>query len=117
MRKIEVKIRQIIWAFKQSFNPTNYDLVIYQGKEYFIKTSLAGENIWNLFVKYEIKPIHRYIKGQDLKVVHSFKRFINVFKTYLRFQKQNWGLIDYRNPIGTRLCYNNSDDIYFLRIF
>ena len=117
MRKLEVKIRQIIWAFKQSFKPTTYDLVIYQGKEYFIKSSLTGENVWNLFKKSEKEATHRYIKGQDLKVVQTVKRFINVFKNHLRFQKQSWGLIDYGNPIGTRLSYNNSEDICFRRQF
>ena len=117
MRKIEVKIRQIIWAFKQSFKPTTYDFVIYQGEKYYIKSSLTGENVWNLFEKDEKEPTHRYIKGKDLKVVQSFKRFINVFKNHLIFQKQSWGLIDCGNPIGTRLSYNNSDDIYFRRSF
>ena len=53
MRKIEVKIRQIIWAFKKSFEPTTYDFVIYKGEKYFIKSSLTGENIWNIFKKGE----------------------------------------------------------------
>ena len=113
MRKIEVKVRQIIWAIKQSFKPTTYDLVIFQEKEYYIKSSLTGENVWNLFEKGEKEPTHRYIKGQDLKVVQSIKRFANVFKNHLKFQKQSWGLIDCGNPIGTRLSYNNSEDIYF----
>ncbi len=117
MRKIEVKIRQIIWAFKQSFKPTTYDFVNYKGKEYFIKSSLTGVNVWNLFVNGEKEPTHRYIKGQDFKVVQSVKRFINVFKNHLIFQKQNWGLIDCGNPIGTRLSYHNSEDIYFRRSF
>lgn len=117
MRKIEVNFKQIIWAFKQSFKPTTYDLVSYQGKHYFIKSSLTGENVWNLFEKGEIKPTHKYIKGQDLKVIQSMKRFINVFKNHLRFQKQSWGLIDCGNSIGTRLSYNNSEDIYFRRSF
>jgi hypothetical protein len=117
MRKIEVKIRQIIWALKKSFKPTTYDLVVYQGKEYYIKSSFTGENVWNLFEKGTKEPTHIYIKGQDLKVVYSTKRFINVFKNLLRFQKQSWGLIDCGNPIGTRLSYNNSEDIYFRRLF
>ena len=117
MRKIEVKIRQIILAFKQSLKPTTYDLVIYQGKQYFIKSSFTGENVWNLFEKGEKEPTHRYIKGKELKVVQSVKRFINVFKNHLRFQKQSWNLIDCGNPIGTRLSYHNSEDIYFRRSF
>jgi len=115
LRKTEVKIRQIIWAFKQSFKPMTYDFVIYQGEEYFIKSSLTGENVWNLFKKGEKEPIHRCIKGDDIEIVKSFKRFINVFKNHLRFQKESWGLIDYGNPIGTRLSYINSDNIYFRR--
>lgn len=113
MRKIEVKIRQIIWAFKQSLNPTTYDLVIYKGKKYFIKSSLTGENIWNLFEKGEKEPTHYRVKGNDLKLIQSYKRFITVFKNDLLFQKQCWESIDYDNPIGTRLSYNNSEDIYY----
>lgn len=115
MRKIEVKIRQIIWALKQSFKPTTYDFVVYQGEKYLIKASLTGENIWNLYVEGKKEPIHEFIKGSDFKVVLSLKRFVNVFNGHLRFQKQYWGLIDYRNPLGTRLSYNNSNDIYFSR--
>lgn len=117
MRKIEVKIRQFIWALKQSFKPTTYDLVVYQGKKYYIKSSLTGENVWNLFEKGEKEPTHRYVKDSEIKFVQTLKRFISVFKNHLSFQKQNWGLIDYGNPIGTRLSYNNSTDIYFRRSF
>jgi hypothetical protein len=113
MRKIEVKIRQIIWAFKKSFKPTTYDLVVYQGKQYFIQPSFTGDDVWHLFDWVDNKPIHARIKGENLKVVQSAKRFINVFKQHLRFQKQNWESIDCGNPIGSRLCFNNSDDIYF----
>lgn len=111
MRKIEVNIRQIIWSFKQFFKPTTYDLVNYQGKYYFIKPSLTGENIWNLFEHGKKEPTHKYIKGNSFKIIQSLTRFINVFKQHLIFQKQNWGLIDCTNPIGTRLSYNNSEDI------
>jgi hypothetical protein len=117
MRKLEVKIRQFIWAFKQSFKPTTYDLVIYQGEEYYIKSSLIGENVWNLFKKGINTPIHLQVKGNELKVVHSVNRFIKVFKNHLRFQVQYWGLIDHNNPIGTRLSYNNSDDIFYPKSF
>lgn len=115
MRKIEVLIRQVVWSFKQTFKPTTYDLVIYQGRKYFIKSSLTGENVWNLFESGTKEPTHRYIDGDDIKVVQSLKRFISVFKKHLKFQKQNWMLIDCENPVGTRLCYNNSDDITFGR--
>jgi hypothetical protein len=94
-----------------------HDLVIYQGKEYFIKSSLTGINIWNLFEKGKNKPTHYRVKGEDFKLTQSFKRFIIVFRNHLKFQKQSWGLIDYQNPIGTRLSYNNSDDIYFHKSF
>lgn len=113
IRKIEVKIRQVFWAFMQSFKPTTYDLVLYKGKKYFIKSSLTGENIWNLFEQGTTEPTHRCIRGNDIKVVQSVKRFANVFKNHLRFQIQNWQLIDCDNPIGTRLSYYNSENIFF----
>lgn len=115
MRKIEVKIRQFLWALKKSFEPTTGDAVIFQGQEYFIKTSLTGENIWNLFDIGTKELIYSYIKGNDFKVIRSFSRFKRVFKHNLAFQKLNWGLIDCENPIGTRLSYNNSEDIYFYK--
>lgn len=117
MRKIEVIIRQLVWAFMQSFKPTSYDIVIYKGKRYYIKYNFSSENIWNLFDLNDHSLVKAHVKGSDLKIVQSLKRFVNVFKTHLTFQKQNWGSIDYCNPVGTRLSYNNSDDIYFHKRF
>lgn len=117
MRKLEVKIRQIIWAINQSFKPTTHDKVIYKGNFYYIKSSLTGENVWNIFENGEKEPTHRYIKGQDLKVVHSYKRFIRVFKQHMFFQKTSWQRIDCSNPIGTRLSYISSDNIFFMRSY
>lgn len=117
MRKLEVKIKQIIWSLKQSFKPSTYDTVIYQGNKYFIKSSLTGENIWNLFEKGEKKPKHYRISGDELKIAYSLKRFINSFKKHLLFQRQNWGLIDCKNPIGTRLSYLSSENIYFHKCY
>jgi hypothetical protein len=116
MRKIEVKIRQIIWAYKKSFKPTTYDFVIYKGEKYFIKSSLTGENIWNLYKKGEKKPSHNYINGNNFKKINSLKLFTKNFKQHLNFQKQNWGSIDLNNSIGTRLSYISSDNIMFNNI-
>lgn len=113
MRKIEVKIRQLFWAFTEALKPTNYDLVIFQGKRYYIKSSLTGYNIWNLFEKNNSEPIHKYIKGNNLKVVHSIKRFIPIFKQKMYFQKSCWQKLDFSNPFGTRLSYLNSNNIYY----
>ena len=117
IRQLEIKIRQIIWAFKKSFKPTSYDIIIYKGKQYYIKSSLIGENIWDLYENDKIDPTHRYIKCEEFKVIQSVKRFINVFKNYLIFQKQYWESIDLMNPIGKRLSFKNSDDIYFNKKF
>lgn len=113
MRTLEVKIRQILWSFKRCFKPTTYDCVKYKGEKYYIKSSLCGHNIWDLYEKGNQNPIFKYIKGKDLKIIHSLKRFKVVFNQHLRFQKTSWGLIDCSNPIGTRLSYNNSNDIHF----
>ena len=89
MREIEVKIRQIIWAFKISFRPTTYDRVEYKGDYYYIKSSLVGENIWNLFKKDAWLPTYRNILGNEFKIKNSLKRHILVFKFHLNFQKLN----------------------------
>jgi len=113
MRKIEVKLRQYIWSFKKCFKPSSYDLVIYQNETYYIKSSMVGNDIWNLY-KHEIEtPIFYRINGKKLKVKHSWKRFKNNFKQNLSFQEQNWQTIDLEKPFGTRLSYINSDNIVF----
>ena len=113
MRKLEVKIRQFIWAFNKCFLPTTYDKVLYNGNMYFIKSSLCGENIWDLFELNRKTAVYSRIKGIDLKVIHSLKRFILVFKQHMFFQKTNWEKIDCMNPLGTRLSYINSENIFF----
>jgi len=115
MRKAEVKIRQIIWAIKMSFKPTTYDLVEFKGNNYYIKSSLCGEDIWELYEKGNTKPVYSRIRGNELKIIKSFKRFKEVFKHYMRFQVTSWQSIDCRNPIGTRLSYINSENIKFYR--
>ena len=113
IRRIEVKIRQVFWSFRKAFRPVNYDIVVYKGEKFFIKTSFNGHDIWNLYKKGETNPAYKHIKGNELKIVHSVKRFICVFKDSLKFQEYAWGLIDCNNKIGTRLSYKNSEDIYF----
>ena len=113
MRKIEVKIRQIIWSINKSFKPTNYDKVIYKGNVYYIKSSLKGENVWNLFEKTKDNPTYSYIRGNEIKIVNSFERFIRVFKKHMYFQKTSWQRIDCTKPIGTRLSYLSSENIRF----
>jgi len=113
MRKLEVKIRYIIWAIKQSFKPTTHDLVEYNENLYYIKSSLTGNDIWNLNKKGEKEITFYYVKGKDLKLVHSFDRFKRVFKQHLWFQNTSWYSIDIRRPLGRRICYINSDNIRF----
>lgn len=113
MRKLEVKIRQIIWSIYKSFKPTTYDLVEYKGERFYIKSSLTGENVWNLFEKRKDEPTYRYIKGEDLKIVHSLFRFYTVFKSHMFFQWSSWQQIDCSKPLGTRLSYYSSENIKF----
>jgi len=115
MRKLEVKIRQIIWSFKMTFKPTTYDLVEFKNNKYYIKSSLCGEDIWNLFEKGKDKCSYSHIRGNELKIIHSFKRFKEVFNHYMFFQKSSWQSIDCKNPIGTRLSYINSENIKFFK--
>lgn len=113
IRKIEVLIRILVWSFNQTFKPTTYDDVVYNGKHYYIKSSFTGYNIWNLYESESREQIHSYIKGSDLKIIHSLRRFRVVFKGNLNFQLNNWYMIDCSKPIGSRLSYNNSDNIKF----
>jgi hypothetical protein len=113
MRKLEVKVRYIIWAIKESFKPTTYDLVEYKENYFYIKSSQTGYDIWNLSLKGSKNSTYNYIKGKDLKIVHSFKRFKRVFKQHLRFQNTTWYSIDIRKPLGTKICYINSNNICF----
>jgi hypothetical protein len=115
MRKLEVKIRQITWSINQSFKPTTYDLVEFMGNKYYIKSSLTGEGVWNLYLKVSKEPNHRFIRTNELKLIHSFGRFVRVFKEHMFFQWSSWQSIDCRNPIGTRLSYLSSDNIRFHR--
>jgi len=115
MRKIEVKIRQIIWAFFSSFNITNYDEVLYNGKKYYVKSSLTGLDKWSLYTKQNVKPVYYSIKGKDLKLKNNITRFLKVFEEKMYFQVSNWQSIDLRNPLGTRLSYYNSENIMFYK--
>jgi hypothetical protein len=123
IRKIEVLLRQFYWAFKESFKPTTYSIVKYHGAEFYIKSSLTGHNIWDLYplngkVKasmfFHINPNKgcvEQIHGSQLQVLYSWKKFKEDFKSHLDFQKSYWGLIDEQKPIGTRLSYINSENI------
>jgi hypothetical protein len=113
MRNIEVAIRQLFWAIKRTFSPTTHDAVLYKNKVYFIRPSGKGHDRWNLFKSFGRPTTFRAIKGEDLQVLHSFKRTRFEFKSKLAFQHGYWGDIDRRSPIGTRLSYNNADDISF----
>lgn len=113
LRKLEVKIRQIAWSVKRSLEPTTYDSVTYKGMSYYIKSSYTGHNKWNLFDSTSQKPIFTNVKGKELKVKHSFRRFVDVVKRHMYFQKSNWESIDCNKNIGSRLSYNNSNDIKF----
>lgn len=114
MRKLEVKIRQIIWAFKNSFKPSECYSVEFQGETCNIKPSFTGHNIWNVTPKNIDNLTFYRINGSELKVnLHSFSRWYLNFKHLYLHQKWSWYSIDIRKPIGTRLSYINSDNIMF----
>tara|TARA_R110000782_G_scaffold40768_1_gene94077 strand:+ start:286 stop:630 length:345 start_codon:yes stop_codon:yes gene_type:complete len=114
MRKLEVKIRQTIWAFKKSFEPSECFSVNYEGFEFVIKPSFTKDNCWNLYARGTKEPLFYRIDGNKLKVNYrSFKRWFSNFKSMYRHQKFSWYSIDIRKPIGTRLSYISSDNIRF----
>lgn len=125
IRQIEVVIRQNLYAFVNSFKPTTYSIVKYQGDKFYIKSSLSGHNIWDLYpidkdktigkfwaINPQTGAIHR-IHGSQLVHVMSWRKFKEDFKSHLQHQKSSWRLIDNRKPIGTRLSYINSENIKF----
>lgn len=112
IRYFEVKIRQIVQSIKAIFIPTSYDEVYYEDVQFYVKPSYTGYNIWNLHLK-NVKGVFLYrVNGEDLKIIHSFSRSVKVFKKHYKFLKNNWESVDIKNPIGSRLTYINSDDIY-----
>ena len=114
MRKIEVKIRHLFWAFKKSFEPSQCYSVNYNGVEFCIKPSFTKSNCWNLYHKGLDYPSFERIDGKDLKVnLVSFNRWFNHFKSMYKFQKWSWYNIDCKKPFGSRLSYINSDNIRF----
>ena len=114
MRKLEVKIRQIIWAFKKSFEPAECFSVNYQGFKFVIKPSFTKDNCWNLHARGNKTPLFYRIDGNELKVNYiSFKKWFGNFKSMYLHQKWSQYSIDIRKPIGTRLSYINSDNIRF----
>lgn len=104
IRKLEVKIRYVIWAITQLKEPTSYDTVIFNGRQHWIEYANPH---------WKIKNIPGQLKKQDFKIVRGFKRDIRVFKQRYKFQKTSWYSIDYRNPFFTRISYMSSDNIHF----
>jgi hypothetical protein len=114
MRKIEVIIRQLIWAFNKSFDPAECFSVNYKGFELIVKPSFTKDNCWNLCKRNTDSSLLYRIEGSNLKVnYHSFKRWYENFKNMYRHQKWSWYSIDIRNPLGSRLSYISSDNIKF----
>ena len=114
MRKIEVWVRQVIWAFNKTLLPDSGDLVLYGGIKYYIKPSLTAEDTWNLYLLGSKGIAHRRVAGRDLSVVRSFRGSVRVFKSHLNFQKHNWGMLDCLHPVGRRLIYLSSYDIRYI---
>lgn len=111
MRRLDVKIRQLIWAIREAKKPQPYDKVQYGLGEYYIKSSFTGYNKWNLYPIGGDEVIHCNIKGENLIVINYYGRFIRTVLSKLKFQKQTWQRIDLQNPVGTRLSYINSDSV------
>lgn len=114
MRKLEVKIKHVIWAFKESFKPSECYSVQFQGITCNIKPSFTGYNIWNVTPKITEGLTFYRVKGSELKVnLHSFNRVYQNFKHLYRHQKWSWYSIDIQKPFRSRISYINSDNIQF----
>ena len=114
MRKIEVKIKHLIWAFKRSFEPAECYSVDYRGFTFVIKPSFTGSNKWNLYAKGINEILFSDVKSEDLKAnLISFNRWFNNFKSMYKFQKWSWYSIDCKKPLGSRISYINSDNTRF----
>lgn len=105
-RKLEVKIRYIIWAFKMLSYPTTYDKINYQGT---LGVLTNGVNAPRWKTNITKNQIHQ----NTFLVIRGFKRDFRVFKQRYSFQMSSWYYIDYRNKLGSRISYYNSNDIRF----
>src|SRR5690606_10150999 len=106
MRKIEVKIRYIVWAYKRLSFPTTYDKINYQGDEGYC---INGVNSPMWLTSLSNQRIHE----SKFLVIRSVKRDIIVFKEHYLFQLRYWYSIDNRNKLFTRISYYNSNNIKF----
>jgi hypothetical protein len=114
IRKIEVKIRYIIWAFEESFKANSNYYAKYNGNMYYLKNEIYSENIWSLISIKDTNVKLQYINIKDFKVIiPSIGCFIRTFKSKMFFQNSSWFAIDIRKPIGNRISYNNSNNIKF----
>jgi hypothetical protein len=114
IRKLEVKIRYAIWAFQESFKANGNYYAKYKGNLYYLKNEIFDENVWSLISVKDTNVKISYINIKEFKVIiPTIERFIDTFKSKMFFQNSSWYLIDIRKPIGTRISYNNSDNIKF----
>ncbi|UII80067.1 hypothetical protein [Flagellimonas sp. CMM7] len=109
LRKLEVKIRYVLWAISQLKHPTSYDKVKHQTGEFIIK---YGNPNWIFVASHHGK---KQFKSTEFKVIRSRSRDWRVFKEKMKFQLGYWYNIDYQNPLFSRISYKNSDNIYFQR--
>lgn len=106
LRKLEVKIRYAIWAFRMLSRPTTNDKINYQGN---IGYCINGVNapMWKISLAQ-----HRVHENKFL-LIRDIKRDLQAFKQRYGFQMRSWYSIDYRNKLGSRISYYNSSNIKF----
>lgn len=114
IRKLEVKIKYINWAFQESFKANSNYYAKYKGNLYYLKNEIYDENIWSLISVKDTNIKIQYVNIKEFKVIiPTINRFIDTFKSKMFFQNSSWFSIDIRNPIGNRISYNNSSNIKF----
>ena len=99
MRKIIVKIKYAIWAFKKINKPHIGDVVVYESQKCFLIQGVSNP-YWNLIpisnenLNKPKRDIFRRVHIGEFCLNKSFKRKMWAFKQSYKFRIDNWLLID-----------------------
>lgn len=103
-RKLEVKIRYMIWSYKRLDYPTTGDEINYQGSIGYCVHGI-DQPFWRITLS-----DHKVHENKFL-VIRSFKRDWRVFWERYNFQMDYWYMIDCNGPMFTNIKYDEAKPI------
>lgn len=115
MRKIEVKIRYAIWAFRKAFKPSPAYRAKMGGLMWDLRNDTHDEYVWTL-VNHGIDAdlVRTGVHASEFKtVIPSIRIFIARFKEMYCFQMTSWFIQDSCKTLGRRISYISSNNIQF----